>query len=156
MTTAPRHQAGYLRPNQHYVLGGWGDVLDDVRALQHVVAAVTAPVGSAGGASRVTPLTNRDSAERWLLQLRTASDWLMVDTWRFMPLLVEVLAANADGAANAEARQVVINLHTLVDQCEAAVREALWDSRELAAISTGLSSEVTRAQRLLDHFDRAL
>jgi hypothetical protein len=80
----------------------------------------------------------------------------MVDTWRFMPLMLEVIAANADEAASAEGTHVAIDLHGLVDRCEAAIRETLRGGSGLADTSAGLSSEVDRVQRVVDHFDRAL
>jgi hypothetical protein len=94
----------YLSPNKQRLLGGWRDVMDDIRALCRALADLpdqclcgtgeahlkgTCPCCHSVATLRVPSC---DDCDAQLAHLRPQIDLLGVDTWRFFPVVKELLA----------------------------------------------------------------
>ena len=93
----------YLTADQHRLLGGWHDVLDDLRRLSRSLQAVPEDCGCGDGAGHLrgscrcchATVTDRmpdcGDCEDLLAQLRPLIDVLAVDTMRFFPVTTDVI-----------------------------------------------------------------
>ena len=104
----------YLNANQHRLLGGWRDILDDIRALCRALAALPDVCQCGNGASHLQgrcPCCHSIAVERvpkctdcddQLGSLRPAIDTLTVDSSRFFPTLRDLVAHAIPTAAASE------------------------------------------------------
>lgn len=90
-------------PQQLLVLGGWRDVLDDIRRLCDGLNALPDACTCGQGADHLSgscpcgdvvhtrPLPAREDCDRLLTELMPALDTLIVDTMRFFPVVNHLL-----------------------------------------------------------------
>lgn len=114
------------------LLGGWRDVLDDIRALCRALQDLpdVCQCGHRGGhqqgscpccgSTAVVRVPACDDCEAQLANLRPAMDVLTVDTLRFFPFVKELLARD-DAAASERVREIERHIATLVHSFEQLV-----------------------------------
>ena len=104
----------YLTADQRRLLGGWRDILDDIRALCRALADLPDGCQCANGSSHLqgrcpcchsvatTRVPDCRDCDAQLASLRPAIDVLTVDSCRFFPVLHDLLA-NVDFPSAAQA-----------------------------------------------------
>ncbi len=116
----------YLSADQHRLLGGWRDILDDIRALCRALAELPDVCQCGNGTSHLQgqcPCCHSAAAdsvpdcgdcEAQLARLRPAMDTLTVDSGRFFPGLNDVLARAAIPDAIRAAHEIEIHTAAVV------------------------------------------
>ena len=107
-----------LTKEQRRLLGGWQDILDDVRHLHESLQALPDGCGCGHGASHLSGscsccqtahpdrVPDCPDCDNLLAQLRPAIDVLTVDTWRFFPVIKMLLESPRLGSAHAQATDI--------------------------------------------------
>ena len=125
-----------LTTDQRRLLGGWHDILDDIRHLCKSLNALpdtcacgnghshlsgSCPCCQAAHADRVPAC---DNCDRLLAALRPEMDTLTVDTWRFFPAVMDLLRPRQQDKrqADADAREHHIASVTRQDAADAIAR----------------------------------
>jgi hypothetical protein len=110
-----------LERRRHRLLGGWRDILDDIRTLCRSLAELPDECECGHGAAHLKgtcPCCNHiavervpacDDCEEQLERLRDGIDLLTVDTFRFFPVVKEIL--NRTAAHDLEKRGSEIEWH---------------------------------------------
>ncbi len=161
--------AKYLSADQHRLLGGWRDIVDDIRALCRMLAELPDVCQCGNGTSHLqgrcpcchTAVTDRvpscGDCDAQLARLRPAMDMLTVDSFRFFPALDDVLAHAAIADAIRGAHEIEIHIAAVVrsfgtlvvaaDQFRANCRMSHLETLKEAA--TGLLREAELLNRVL-------
>ncbi len=161
--------AGILTTAQQRLLGGWRDIIDDVRrlcrSLNALPDACTCGQGSShlGGScpccrtARAERLPECDDCERLLAQLTPAIDALIVDTMRFFPVVNSLLQLRAPETMHAEGRSIerqIVAIYRVFAQLVVAVDEFRTGCR--ASHLKVLKGRAATLLAAVDRLDRAL
>ena len=123
----------YLTPNQRWLLGGWHDILDDIRHLCTSLKAL--PDGCVcgngrshlGGSCACCHAVHRErisdcaDCETVLAQLRPEFDMLAIDAMRFFPVVKMVLHASQPEVARVEGDKIERHITAVVRTFERLV-----------------------------------
>lgn len=108
----------YLTRDQQRLLGGWGDIVEDLRRLCRSLGAPPDACTCGQGSSHLSGtcacchaprndvVPGCPDCDRLLTQLRPAIDMLTVDTMRFFPIVKDLLHAHAPETARAEGASI--------------------------------------------------
>ena len=107
-----------LTPGQRRLLGGWRDILDDIRLLCASLTAVPDGCGCGDGESHLSgscicchtaagpQMPNCTDCETLLAQIRPRIDDLTADTMRFFPVVTRLLQSPGLELAETEAHRI--------------------------------------------------
>ena len=121
----------YLTAEQRRLLGGWRDILDDIRHLCKSLKAMPDNCTCSDGRSHLagscvccqTEHRDRvpacDDCDSLLAKLRPEMDALTVDTWRFFPTVMDLLKSHRQEAGQAAAGAIERHLASVKGQAAA-------------------------------------
>ena len=159
----------YLTRDQQRLLGGWGDILDDIRHLCRSLSALPDACTCGEGASHLRgtctcchPPRNAivpgcPDCNRLLAQLRPAIDTLTVDTMRFFPIVKDLLHSHAPETAQADGASIERHINEISRTFDRLVLAA--DEFRAGCRTSHLHTLKERATDLLkqvDQLDRKL
>ncbi len=159
----------YLTKAQQRLLGGWRDILDDIRHLCRSLNALPESCTCGHGSSHLSGScaccaathANRipacDDCERLLMDLRPEIDVLSVDTMRFFPIVAELVRHHAPENAQRAAVSIAHDVGLLVrtfDHLVMAVDEFRAGCR--ASHLHVVKECATELSRAIDALDRRL
>lgn len=159
-----------LTVEQQRLLGGWRDIIDDIRRLCRSLDALPDTCRCGQGAShlrgacpccRAVEAEGRpvcDDCDRQMAQLTPALDTLFADTLRFFPIVKQLLHVLAPDVAHAEGTSVerdLVAIYRTFSQMVVAADEFRAGCRAsylktLKARATDLLAEVSRLDRKLE------
>ena len=116
----------YLTPNQRRLLGGWRDILDDIRLLCTTLTALPDGCACGHGGSHLSGscaccqtapgpyVPDCPDCETLLAQVRPRIDELTVDTMRFFPVVTKLLHSPGLEPAGTDADRIEREIITVV------------------------------------------
>ena len=131
----------YLTAEQRRLLGGWRDILDDIRHLCKSLKAMPDNCACNDGRSHLAGscvccqtehkdgVPACDDCDSLLAKLRPEMDTLTVDTWRFFPTVMDLLNSGRQEAGQAAAGAIERHIASVKGQAEADAVE-----RHIAAV----------------------
>ena len=125
--------SNYLSAAQQRLLGGWRDVTDDIKALCRSLAKLPDGCHCGNGEGHLSGtcpccgnkatvrVPNCEDCETQLAHLRSTIDLLGVDTFRFFPVVKDLLARDTSPEIAAGSRTIEIHITELIRTFELLV-----------------------------------